>query len=258
MQTSRRAAALAVGIGVVVACNGPPPSTPAPTAVPYSTPSSVAWTDCGGGFQCGTVSVPLDYVHPSQGTIKIALVRKAATDPSKRIGSLLLNPGGPGGSGIAFARNSARLLASLNTRFDLVGFDPRGVGQSAPVQCLTGPQKDAFFAVDPVVDDPQEKQALIESIKAFARSCQQKSGKILPFVDSGSAARDMDVLRAALETTHLLRRRLRHWLATIAKNHGLASAPARNVARCFQALKAASRTASSASARSRSIPKARR
>jgi pimeloyl-ACP methyl ester carboxylesterase len=188
---------------ICTACSSAVSGTPTPSPVPYSTPSSVAWTDCGGGFQCGTVAVPLDYSNPSKATIRIAIVRKPATDPSQRIGSLLLNPGGPGGSGIVFARNSARLMADLNTRFDLVGFDPRGVGQSAPVRCLSGPQTDAADALDPVLDDPQEKKAYIDSLKALAQACEQTSGKMLPFVDTESAAKDMDVLRVALGDTRL-------------------------------------------------------
>lgn len=197
-----------IGLPIVVAvwlgaCNGATTNAPPPSAVPYVTPASVAWADCGGGFQCGTVAVPLDYASPPHGTIKIALTRKSATDPTHRIGSLLLNPGGPGGSGIAFARNSAKLMADLNARFDLVGFDPRGVGQSAPVRCLSGPQIDAADAVDPVLDDPQEKKSYIDSRKAIAEACEQMSGKVLPFVDAASVAKDMDVLRVALGDTKL-------------------------------------------------------
>jgi pimeloyl-ACP methyl ester carboxylesterase len=191
----RRLTGFAIVVGLTIgACDG----AVRPTPIPYSTPSSVAWIDCGGGFQCGTVAVPLDYSNPPGGVITIALTRKPATDSSHRIGSVLLNPGGPGGSGIGFARDSAKLMANLNTRFDLVGFDPRGVGQSAPVRCLSGPQRDSLNAIDPVLDDPQEKQAFIESDRAYARACQRASGKILPFVDTASSARDMDVIRAAL------------------------------------------------------------
>jgi pimeloyl-ACP methyl ester carboxylesterase len=140
----------------------------------------------------------LDYSHPESGTIGIAISRKSATDPTRRIGSVLTNPGGPGASGIQFLRGEAPAMAHLNTRFDLIGFDPRGIGQSAPVRCLDGPQEDVFNALDPVLDDPQEKQATIDADKNFAAGCKQRSGNVLPFVDTVSAARDMDVIRAAL------------------------------------------------------------
>lgn len=195
----RRIAALAVIAALfATACNSKPSTVtfPTPSVVPSS--GSVAWTDCGGGFGCGTLQVPLDYSHPDAGNIGIALVRKPATDTANRIGSLLLNPGGPGFSGIDFTRGSAAGLANLNRQFDLVGFDPRGVGQSAPVRCVDGPQEDAFNALDSVLDDPQEKQAAIQANIDFAAGCEQRSAKLLPFVDTVSAAKDMDLIRAAL------------------------------------------------------------
>ena len=140
----------------------------------------------------------LDYSNPAGDTIKIALIRRQATDQATRIGSLVINPGGPGLSGIEYLRNAAHGMAHLNTRFDRVSFDPRGVGQSAPVRCLSGPQMDNFTALDTVLDDEQEKQAFTRAAMAFARTCEQKSSKILPFVDTASIARDVDVIRAAL------------------------------------------------------------
>jgi pimeloyl-ACP methyl ester carboxylesterase len=181
---------------LVVGCT----RTPAPVAKgsPTPTPNALAWTDCKGGFQCATVQVPLDYAHPATGTIGIAISRKPATDPARRIGSVLTNPGGPGASGIQFLRGEAGAMSALNTRFDLIGFDPRGIGSSAPVRCLDGPQEDAFNALDPVYDDATEEQAGIAADKAYAAGCMQRSGQVLPFVDTVSAARDMDVIRAAL------------------------------------------------------------
>ena len=183
--------------------SGAPPSgkarsaaaTPSPA---IATPGSVAWTDCGGGFQCGSVTVPLDYAHPIAGTIDIALNRYPATDRANRIGSLLINPGGPGVSGVDWVRDSAFAFASLNRRFDLIGFDPRGVGKSSPVRCLDAPAQDAFNALDSVLDDPAEKQAAIQADQDYAAACAQRSANVLPFVDTASAARDMDLIRAAL------------------------------------------------------------
>ncbi len=165
---------------------------------PLPTPSAVAWTSCSGGFQCGSVSVPLDYSHPAADSISIALIRKPATDPGQRIGSLLVNPGGPGDPAIDFLRQEAPAMTELNQRFDLVAFDPRGVGQSNAVHCLAPAQQDAYNAVDPVLDDSQEKATFIQADKDYAAACEQQSGKILPFVDTESAARDMDLVRAAL------------------------------------------------------------
>ena len=171
------------------------PKTSSSSAVP--SPKKVAWTACGA-FQCGTVNVPLDYTHPQNGTIGIAVIRKPATDVGDRIGSVLTNPGGPGASGVQFLRDNASAMAALNVRFDLVGFDPRGIGESSPVRCLSSQQEDAFNALDSVLDDPVEKQALIDADKNFTAGCDQRSAKVLPFLDTPNAARDMDVIRAAL------------------------------------------------------------
>jgi pimeloyl-ACP methyl ester carboxylesterase len=147
--------------------------------------------------------VPLDYAHPNNGSFGIALIRKPAIDQANRLGSVLTNPGGPGASGITFLRVEAPAMKNVNQRFDLVGFDPRGVGQSSPVRCLDGPQEDAFNALDVVLDDPQEKQAAIQAAKAFDAGCEQLSAQILPYVDTVSAAKDMEVMRSALGDTKL-------------------------------------------------------
>ena len=195
---SRRAAFAAALVVAATACTSSTSVSTSSASPALPTPASISWSDCGSGFQCGALTVPLDYANPDKDTIKIALIRKRATDPTRRIGSLLINPGGPGASGIGFVRGFASAVPNLNKRFDLVGFDPRGVGQSAPVHCLDATQEAAYNALDPVLDDPQEKQAALDADKQFGDGCQQLSGKILPFVDTVSAARDMDLMRAAL------------------------------------------------------------
>jgi pimeloyl-ACP methyl ester carboxylesterase len=188
---------MVIVLALVAACslNSPPALHNSPS---IPTPGPVKWADCGKGFQCGSVDVPLDYSHPGAGTIAIAVARKPATDALHRTGSILMNPGGPGASGIKYLHDVGSIVNNLNRRFDLVGFDPRGIGQSAPIKCLDGPQEDAFNALDPVLDDPQEKQAAIDSDKGFASGCQQRSARVLPFVDTVSAARDLDLMRIAL------------------------------------------------------------
>lgn len=191
-----RIAALAgIAIVVITGCT----RNPAAQAQPTPAVGAVKWTSCSpAGFQCGTIQVPLDYAHPDKGTINIALNRKPATDQVNRIGSVLTNPGGPGASGIQFLQGEAASMTNLNRRFDLIGFDPRGIGDSAPVRCLTGPEEDTFNALDSVLDDSQEKQTYIEADKNFAAGCMQRSAQVLPFVDTVSAAKDMDLIRAAL------------------------------------------------------------
>jgi len=196
----RTTAVAIAAIVLITACTrgGPQQAKASPSPSPLPSPSNIVWTSCGGGFQCGTVQVPLDYAHPTNGDIGIALIKKPATNAGSRIGSLLTNPGGPGASGIEFLRSNASALTGLNARFDLIGFDPRGIGASAPVRCLDGPGEDVFNALDPVLDDPTEKQVAIQADKDFAAGCQQRSAKLLPFVDTPNAARDMDEIRAAL------------------------------------------------------------
>ena len=185
---------------LLTACSRGSTSTASkPTPSPSPSVQALNWTSCGGGFQCASLTVPLDYANPDNGkTIQLALIRKPALDQANRIGSVLTNPGGPGASGIQYLRQAAGSMTNLNRRFDLVGFDPRGVGQSAPVRCLSGRDEDAFNALDPVWDDPQEKAAGIQADKNFAAGCMRMSPEILPFVDTESAARDMDQIRAAV------------------------------------------------------------
>ncbi len=203
--TGRVGALVLVAAAVLSACTLPGPvakssHTPSPQ---LPAPGSVAWSACGAGFECGTVSVPLDYKHPDGDKIKLALLRKPATEPGSRIGSLLVNPGGPGGSGITFLQQDVASFSNVNKYFDVIGFDPRGVGQSSPVRCLDGPQEDVFNAIDPVWDDPAEKQTGIDADKSYVQACQTRNAKILPFLDTASAARDMDVIRAALGDSKL-------------------------------------------------------
>jgi pimeloyl-ACP methyl ester carboxylesterase len=165
-------------------------------------PTPAKWSGCGGVFLCAMVKVPLDYSNPGAGSIDIATVRAPATDSAHRIGSLVLGLG-PEGSGIDFLRQNSVFFNSLNTRFDLVGFDRRGTGRSSPVHCFTNAQIDALNDVDTVLDDPREKQIFINAAMATAQVCQETSAKLLPFVDSVSAARDLDAIRAAVGDSRL-------------------------------------------------------
>ena len=194
---------MAILVVVATACTRGSTSVAKHSPSPSPASTTVSWTGCGNGFQCGSLTVPLDYSNPGGDTIKIALIRKPATDTAHRIGSLLTNPGGPGASGIDYLKSSASSLVKLNTRFDLIGFDPRGTGQSSAIRCLNGPQEDAFNALDSVLDDPIEKAAALQADKDFAAGCQEMSGKILPYVDTPSVARDMDRIRAALGDSKL-------------------------------------------------------
>ena len=193
----------AILVVIATACTRGSSSAAKPTPSGNSVQASVVWTACGSGFQCGSLAVPLDYEHPNGETIKLALIRKPATDQSHRQGSVLTNPGGPGASGIDYLKQVAATMTNVNKTFDLVSWDPRGVGQSAPVRCLTAAQEDAYNALDSVLDDPIEKAAGIQADKDFAAGCQAMSGKLLPFVSTVNTARDLDRIREAVGDSKL-------------------------------------------------------
>ncbi|MGW1247906.1 alpha/beta hydrolase [Streptomyces sp. NPDC002535] len=161
----------------------------------------LTWRDCGvTGFQCATLRAPLDYAKPDGEQIDLAVSRVGATGPGKRLGSLLVNPGGPGGSAVGYLQGYAGVgyPAPVRARYDMVAVDPRGVARSEPVECLTGPQMDTFTQVDQTPDDTAEVNALSAAFKDFSAGCAKKSREILPHVSTVETARDMDILRAVL------------------------------------------------------------
>ncbi|MFI5757970.1 alpha/beta hydrolase [Streptomyces sp. NPDC051569] len=161
----------------------------------------ITWRACGvTGFECATMKAPLDYAKPGGTQIDLAVARKKATGPGKRLGSLLVNPGGPGGSAIGYLQGYAAIAypEAVRARYDMVAVDPRGVARSEPVECLTGKEMDAYTQVDQTPDDPTETKLLTESFKKFAQGCEKRSREILPHVSTVEAARDMDITRAVL------------------------------------------------------------
>ena len=176
----------------------PPPRTAGTTPSPAAASSLSAWKGCGGGFQCATLTVPLDDAKPALGTVGLKLTRHRATG-SQRIGSLVVNPGGPGASAIGFVKGSySDFPATIRQHFDLVAFDPRGVGQTAPVRCETTAQLDVFFHIDPTPDTPAETAEFDQANKAFAQGCQARSARILPYVSTKVVAADLDKVRQAV------------------------------------------------------------
>ncbi|GGZ82785.1 alpha/beta hydrolase [Streptomyces subrutilus] len=179
----------------------PSPSAESAALRPYYE-QKLTWRDCGvAGFQCSTMRAPLDYAKPGSGQdVDIAVARRAATGPGKRLGSLVVNPGGPGGSGIGYLQAYAGIgyPAPVRAQYDMVSFDPRGVDRSDPVECLDGPAMDTYTQVDQTPDDQAERDRLVAAFKEFAAGCQARSQRVLPHVSTVDAARDMDLLRAAL------------------------------------------------------------
>lgn len=175
-------------------------ATPVATSVSSYYGQKLSWTSCGTKLKCSTVRVPIDYAHPSAGSIKIAINWLASTGAAD-LGWLLENPGGPGGSGIDFVASGGAQVASveLRKRYNVVGFDPRGVQRSAPIKCFNSKDTDHLLYDDFGPSGSAEELANTRAeMKKFIAACQKNSGKIFGFVDTVSAAKDIDVIRSAL------------------------------------------------------------
>ncbi|MBQ0985390.1 alpha/beta fold hydrolase [Streptomyces sp. F63] len=179
----------------------PLPAAVPPALKPYYG-QKLRWRACGAaGFQCATLKAPLDYDKPGEGRdVRLAVSRKKAAGPGKRLGSLVVNPGGPGGSAIGYLQSYAALgyPEPVRARYDMVAVDPRGVARSEPVKCLTDRAMDAYTQVDITPDDDRETGALVASYKKFAKGCERYTGEVLGHVSTTESARDMDLLRDAL------------------------------------------------------------
>ena len=156
------------------------------------------WAACGEGLECTDLTVPVDWDAPEAGRLEVALARRAAS--GARMGALVVNPGGPGASGVDLVAEHAERVASpaVRERLDVVGFDPRGVGASDPVDCLDDREMDRFLARSPDPEDAGGLEAARGAADAFAAGCAADAGPLLANVDTPSVARDLDVLRAAL------------------------------------------------------------
>ncbi|MCO5318562.1 MAG: alpha/beta hydrolase [Microthrixaceae bacterium] len=169
-------------------------------------PGELDWGGCQqelaamARLECATLAVPMDRADESSRNIELELARSPATgDPDERIGSLLFNPGGPGGSGIEFLANAAFLVPDeLQERFDLVSWDPRGVGESTPVRCLTDEQKDAHIEGDLSPDDDEELQRAIDNQAEFLEGCLTNHPDLIQHMSTADVAGDLEEIREAL------------------------------------------------------------
>lgn len=156
---------------------------------------ALKWKRCRGNFECAKLEVPIDYAHPDDGTLELALLRRRSIDREQRIGSLVVNPGGPGGSGIALAQ-AMMPDRDIRKSFDIVGFDPRGVGESTPIECHDNLEQ--MYSADPAPRTPEATQHLLNVSKTFVDACAAKYEKLLPHLGTRDVARDLDRIRAAL------------------------------------------------------------
>lgn len=159
----------------------------------------VAWKSCRSDRLCATIKVPLDYADPDASSISLSLIKVPAGSTKQRVGSLLVNPGGPGGSGIEYADHADQYFGSeLRQAFDIIGFDPRGVGESTPIQCLSDEKLDTFVASDPDPDTAREIDETDRLLTEFGQGCVDQSGELASHVSTVEAARDMDIIRAVV------------------------------------------------------------
>lgn len=164
----------------------------------------VVWEPCEDKMQCAKVKVPLDYAKPDGATIEIAALKMPSTGGKKQ-GSLLVNPGGPGASGYDFVKDAgfSNFSDKVRANYDLIGFDPRGVKRSAPVTCLADKERDEAREKIYAPETDAGLATLLSDNKAIAQKCAQKTGPVLGHIDTVSAAKDLDVLRAVVNDAKL-------------------------------------------------------
>ncbi|EWT03607.1 proteinase [Intrasporangium oryzae NRRL B-24470] len=183
------------------ATSSPSPSAGAPASLEAYYAQKVAWSPCPDNprHECGTLEVPVDYAKPDGDRFTVAMRKVPALDPSKRLGSILVNPGGPGGSGVQYAQYAAYAFSkAVRESYDIVGFDPRGIGASDRVGCLTDSDMDLLFSDDPTPDTAAERTKLIADADAVTEHCAARGGQRALHMSTTEVARDMDVMRALL------------------------------------------------------------
>ncbi|MFI2908966.1 alpha/beta hydrolase [Streptomyces sp. PDY-4] len=188
------------GLGPAVAGGGPAPSVPAP---------ELDWRPCvqGSPFDCATAEVPLDYRDPGGRAIELAVVRRKATGPGKRVGTLFFNPGGPGGPGsVQMPQNYGAFPREVRERFDIVSWDPRGVGNSTAVNCFAGAEDAAEWRASKPEGFPvgaEERRDFVAAYEELGRRCEQRDPELLRHVSTADTARDLDQLRRAVGDAQL-------------------------------------------------------
>lgn len=168
---------------------------PAPTSFEHQ---RLDWTPCQAGLECAGLTVPADHFREGGRTIKMAVARLAALDPSRRLGSVVINFGGPGIGGIERMAAYPEEFAALRARYDLVTFDPRGVGASAPFSCHDQGAVPSYLRADLTPEHRGERDELVRALASYAAECERRNGWLMPYLNTTDTARDLDLLRSAL------------------------------------------------------------
>ena len=180
----------------------PRPTTTTAPAVWQPLPAfdpTIDWLDCGDGWQCGTLTVPVDWTKPTSDVVALSLIRRPADLPRERVGALVINPGGPGTGGTSHLRASLRRMPDVvKQRFDLVSWDPRGTGDSRPIDCVDDEFLDLSVFIPPVPDNAETLAAARNYNRTFARGCNKRSGAYARQVGTRNTARDLEAIRIAL------------------------------------------------------------
>jgi pimeloyl-ACP methyl ester carboxylesterase len=158
----------------------------------------LVWDDCKDDkkFECAEIQVPVDYQNPGDASLTLALKKLPAKQSSNKVGSLLINPGGPGGSGTDYVTYAEDAFGKrLMDSFDIIGFDPRGVALSTPLDCLTDKEVDEFIAFDGTPDTDQELKESLQLSINLAKGCEAVENNLIAHVGTQEAARDMDIIR---------------------------------------------------------------
>ena len=201
---TRRLTVRALAAGTLIAALAPV-TTAAGASERSAPPAAISWAACGSQLECARVSVPLDWARPGGRMITLSVIRHLASHPDQRIGSLFVNPGGPGDSGVgAVASQGEALDAITGGRFDVVGWDPRGSGGSTPVSCFaSNGEREAFWQGMPVPTTRQDEQRYLAKSVALAQRCGARNGDLLAHISTADTARDLDYLRGLVGDSRL-------------------------------------------------------
>ncbi len=190
------AAAVALAAAACTSTPSPPSSTGTTTTAAAGT-TAIGWSACGTGLDCAKVPVPLDWKNPNGTKIELAVIRHRASKSAERIGSLFINPGGPGDTGVGMVRDSGPGLDAWGGgRFDIISWDPRGTHASSPIHCFADDAEEAVFWKGVTIPyTASESAAYATRMLDLARRCGQVMGDVLSHVSTADTARDLDALR---------------------------------------------------------------